>query len=64
MGRKVGDDYTVPLCRMHHSDLHESGNEAAWRRDIGIEPLEIAKLLRNETRVSSSGRMATDARTV
>ena len=30
MSRKVGDDFTVPLCRKHHRDLHDSGNEAAW----------------------------------
>ena len=43
MSRKVGDDFTVPLCRKHHRDLHDSGNEAAWWHDMGIEPLEIAK---------------------
>ncbi len=43
MARKVGDDFTVPLCRKHHRDLHDSGNEAAWWHDMGIEPLEIAR---------------------
>jgi hypothetical protein len=41
----VGDDFTVPLCRKHHRDLHDSGNEAAWWHDLGIEPLEIAREL-------------------
>jgi hypothetical protein len=45
MGRKVGDDFTVPLCRKHHRDLHDSGNESAWWHDMGIEPLEIARQL-------------------
>lgn len=49
MGRKVGDDYTVPLCRKHHRDLHDSGNEAAWWHDMGIEPLEIARQLRDDS---------------
>ena len=49
MSRKVGDDFTVPLCRKHHRDLHDSGNEAAWWHDMGIEPLEIAKDLWEES---------------
>ena len=49
LGRKVGDDFTVPLCRQHHRDLHDSGNEAAWWHDMGIDALEIAKQLWRET---------------
>jgi hypothetical protein len=49
MARKVGDDFTVPLCRAHHRELHHSGNEAAWWHDMGIEPLEIAEQLWRET---------------
>jgi hypothetical protein len=49
MGREVGDDFTVPLCRKHHRDLHHSGNESAWWHDMAIEPLEIAKDLWEES---------------
>jgi hypothetical protein len=49
LGRKVGDDFTVPLCRPHHRDLHDSGNEAAWWHDMGIDALEIANDLWNES---------------
>ena len=49
MARKVGDDFTVPLCRKHHRDLHDSGNEAAWWHDMGIEPLEIARQIWEES---------------
>ena len=49
MARKVGDDFTVPLCRKHHRDLHHSGNESAWWHDMGIEPLEIARDLWEES---------------
>jgi hypothetical protein len=49
LGRKVGDDFTVPLCRQHHRDLHDSGNEAAWWHDMGIDALKIAKQLWRET---------------
>ena len=30
MGRKVSDKYTVPVCRIHHRDLHRRGNERVW----------------------------------
>ncbi len=50
LGLKVSDEFTVPLCRTHHRELHQSGNEAAWWHDMGIEPLEIAKTLWQETR--------------
>ena len=49
MGRKVGDDFTVPLCRAHHRELHHNGNEAAWWHDMGIDPIEIAEELWAET---------------
>ena len=30
LGRKVSDEYTVPVCRLHHRDLHGYGDEASW----------------------------------
>ena len=45
LGRKVSDEFTVPLCRDHHSELHRHGNEAAWWANFKIAPLEIAKEL-------------------
>jgi hypothetical protein len=50
LARKVGDDFTVPLCRRHHRELHDSGNESAWWHDMGIEPLEIAHELWKDSR--------------
>ena len=29
MGRKVSDSYTVPLCALHHRDLHSFGRSAS-----------------------------------
>jgi hypothetical protein len=49
MGRKVGDEFTVPLCRTHHRELHQYGNEAAWWHDMGIDPLDIAAQLWDES---------------
>jgi hypothetical protein len=43
MGRKVSDEFTVPMCRDHHTDLHRHGNEMAWWTNLGISPLELAK---------------------
>jgi hypothetical protein len=45
MGRKVSDEFTVPLCRGHHRELHRCGDEAAWRQRIGIEPIAAARAL-------------------
>ena len=42
MGRKVSDEFTVPLCAAHHHELHMRGNELEWWKDKQIEPLEIA----------------------
>jgi hypothetical protein len=42
MGRKVSDKFTVPICRLHHRELHRRGNERAWWQSQGIEPLVIA----------------------
>jgi hypothetical protein len=45
LGRKVSDEFTVPLCRDHHIQLHHHGNEAAWWANLNIAPLEQAKEL-------------------
>ncbi|QAU48733.1 ERF family protein [Bradyrhizobium guangzhouense] len=45
LGRKVSDEFTVPLCRLHHQDLHRHGNEKAWWANMQISPLPIAKKL-------------------
>ena len=30
IGLKVSDEFTVPLCRGHHRQLHQVGNEVTW----------------------------------
>ena len=45
LGRKVSDEFTVPLCRTHHQDLHRKGNERAWWANLQISPLPVAKEL-------------------
>jgi len=36
LGRKVSDEFIVPLCRDHHHDLHRHGNEVAWWANLQI----------------------------
>ena len=43
LGLKVSDEFTVPLCRDHHRDLHRYGNEIAWWANLQIAPIEIAR---------------------
>jgi hypothetical protein len=45
LGRKVSDEYTVPLCRDHHHQLHRYGNEMAWWANLKLAPLQTAKHL-------------------
>jgi len=50
LGRKSSDEFTVPLCRIHHRLVHRVGNEAAWWKDAGIDPLVAARRLWGATR--------------
>jgi hypothetical protein len=45
LGRKVSDEFTVPLCRGHHREVHRCGNEAAWWKKAGIDPTVPARAL-------------------
>jgi len=45
LGRKVSDEFTVPLCRGHHREVHRCGDEAAWWKDTGINPTAAARVL-------------------
>jgi hypothetical protein len=50
LGRKVSDEFTVPLCRVHHRDLHRGSDEKKWWEAAKIEPMEVARRLWRETR--------------
>jgi ERF superfamily len=43
LGRKVSDEFTVPLCRNHHQQLHRHGNELAWWANLQVAPIEAAR---------------------
>jgi hypothetical protein len=49
LGRKVSDEFTVPLCRGHHREVHRCGDEAAWWKKAGIDPAVPARALWLET---------------
>ena len=49
LGRKVSDEFTVPLCRGHHREIHRSGDEAAWWKNAGVDPTITARTLWLET---------------
>jgi hypothetical protein len=49
IGLKVSDEFTVPLCRGHHRELHQAGNEPAWWEKLNIKPLEVANGLWEQT---------------
>jgi hypothetical protein len=55
MGRKVSDRFTVPICRLHHRELHRRGNERAWWESQGIDPLPVAAKLWAKTHAFAAG---------
>ncbi|MEE2525849.1 Rad52/Rad22 family DNA repair protein [Hyphobacterium sp. HN65] len=48
LGRKVSDEFTVPLCRMCHDKLHRDPDEAEWWAAHKIDALSIARELWEE----------------
>jgi hypothetical protein len=50
LGHRVSDEFTVPICRTHHRELHRQGDEAAWWDKVRIDPLPIARKLWQHTR--------------
>src|SRR5262249_20185154 len=49
LGMKVSDEFTVPLCRGHHRQLHQAGNEVNWWENLQIDAVGIAKDLWKKT---------------
>jgi ERF superfamily len=65
LGRKVSDEFIVPLCRGHHREAHRSGDEASWWKKAGIDPTVTARALWLETRPlpTTPDKMSTDGAT-
>jgi hypothetical protein len=50
LGRRVSDEFIVPVCRVHHRELHRSGDEAAWWGRLDIDPVPVALRLWQQSR--------------
>ena len=59
LGRKVSDEFTVPLCRGHHREVHRCGDEAGWWNSTGIDPTAAARVLWLKTHPLPSAISAT-----
>jgi hypothetical protein len=55
LGRRVSDEFTVPICRLHHRELHRGGDEAAWWQANKIDPIQFALRLWHEGRFEQTG---------
>ena len=62
LGHKASDEFAVPLCRVHHRAAHRAGDERAWWKAAGIDPIKIARQLWKDTR-ENEGRMRPNATT-
>jgi hypothetical protein len=51
LGLKVSDEFTVPLCRTHHRELHRTSNEEAWWGARKVKAISKAAELWRQTRV-------------
>jgi hypothetical protein len=54
LGRRVSDEFIVPLCRVHHRDLHRRGDEKKWWSAVSIDPVEVSQRLWRESRGSQA----------
>ena len=56
LGRKVSDEFTVPLCRLHHRELHRRGDERTWWQHLNVNPLDTAQRLWRATHQDSEAQ--------
>jgi hypothetical protein len=49
LGRKVSDEFLVPLCRTHHREVHRASDEVDWWKQAGIDALASAEKLWRDT---------------
>src|SRR5258708_15493506 len=43
LGRKVSDEFTLPLCRGHHREVHRCGDEVVGWKKVGLDPAVAAR---------------------
>jgi hypothetical protein len=51
---KVSDEFTIPLCAIHHDQNHTTGDERKWWQERKIDPLVVARALWQETKRKSA----------
>jgi len=42
----------APLCRTHHREVHRVGDERAWWKQAGVDPIKVARQLWRRTRLN------------
>jgi hypothetical protein len=47
---KGSDEFTVPLCAIHHNHIHTTGKEREWWQERNIDPLKVASELWQRSR--------------
>ena len=58
LGLKVSDEFTVPLCRTHHREVHRTIKERQWWDRLGVDPRPIADTLWLQSHPRHSGDAA------
>jgi hypothetical protein len=48
LGTRASDEFIVPLCRVHHRELHRCGDEKKWWDTKRIDAMEVAHRLWRE----------------
>jgi hypothetical protein len=61
LGRTVSDEFLVPICRLHHRELHRSGDEAVWWQKLNIDPVPVALRLWQQTQAGLNLPQTTNA---
>jgi ERF superfamily len=54
LGRRVSDEFVVPLCRSHHRALHRHGHEESWWKANKVNPVAVARALWQRTRLEAA----------
>lgn len=49
LGLKVSDEFTVPLCAIHHNEIHQTAKEKEWWQQRNVDPLAVARALWRES---------------
>jgi DNA recombination protein Rad52 len=63
-GLKTSDEWVVPLCAVHHRELHDRGDERSFWESRSIDAEGAAQKLWTETRAGTGVNAAEDAATL